>query len=339
MPRSCIKSCLALFTSLLPCVAVLEAQHPAWQNFTTQDGLPSKEIYGILQDSRGLLWFSTSQGICHFNGYEFTRPVDTSAMANTETFQIVEDAQGRIWYMHLDGTLSIIENDTVRAWPYNHLVKTFGEKGAPTFRFAITREGTVWLPFFKNGFLVVQPDGTHRAVSSLHPFAILFTELEGKILCLSEAGQDKQVEQTIQFRTQQTSQVFRWQGEKAVALGRFPAIYSQSGNNIKFDAWRLKNGDVIGCIGQTFYLIRNNRLIWNGQKEMQATQILEDSDGAILLASLAGPNRGLLWFPSLAHFLRNEFENILPGRSVGFALHDQERRLVGHHSRRGNFLL
>ncbi len=315
---------LAVYLSLIIHHPSLNAQHPAWQNFTTRDGLPSKEIYYMMEDSRGFLWFATEQGICRFNGYEFVRPVDTSAMANTAAFQIADDTQGRIWYMHLDGTLSIIENDTVRSWPYNHLLKAFGEKGHPALRFAVAKDGTVWGPFLERGFLVVQRDGTQRVISSLHNFASLFTELEGKIICSGESALDDRAEQAFTLRTQQTSQIFCWQNEKAIALGRFPAVFSRPIQGAAFNAWRLKNGDIVGRYGQTFYLLHDNRLIWHGQKEVQANQILEDSDGAILLASLTGEHRGLLRFPSLEHFLRNEFDNLLPGHSVDFVLRDHE---------------
>ena len=114
MPRFSTNTFFAFLTASLFFPASLHGQHPAWKNFTTRDGLPSNEIYYMIEDSRGLLWFATDQGICCFNGYEFVRPVDTSSMANTAAFQIVEDAQGRIWYMHLDATLSL---KTIRSVP------------------------------------------------------------------------------------------------------------------------------------------------------------------------------------------------------------------------------
>lgn len=277
----------------------------------------------MIEDSRGFLWFATDQGICRFNGYEFVRPVDTSAMANTAAFQIVEDAQGRIWYMHLDATLSIIENDTVRSWPYNHLPKSLREN-RPALRFTVAKDETVWMPFLHIGFLVVNPDGAQRVIPALDQSAYLFTEVDGQIICSGKMVKDNLVEELSILRSGQTGQVFRWQDEKPISLGRFPVDFLQKYAGAEFGAWRLKNGDIICCFLQTFYLLRGNRLVWYGQKNMVANQILEDSDGAILLASHVGEHQGLLRFPSLEHFLRNEFDNILPGRSVDFALRDHE---------------
>lgn len=37
------------------------------QQYTTDDGLPSNVIYGILEDSYGRLWVSTNQGLSCFD--------------------------------------------------------------------------------------------------------------------------------------------------------------------------------------------------------------------------------------------------------------------------------
>ncbi|MBK6901771.1 MAG: hypothetical protein IPH04_02885 [Saprospirales bacterium] len=68
----------------------------------------------MVQDSRGYLWFATNQGICRFNGYEFIRPEDTSAMRGRAAFIPTEDPKGNIWFTHLDHSIHLVENDTVR---------------------------------------------------------------------------------------------------------------------------------------------------------------------------------------------------------------------------------
>ncbi|MBK6996995.1 MAG: histidine kinase [Lewinellaceae bacterium] len=324
MPQFSKNTLFALLTALLLFHVVLNAQHPSWQNFTTRDGLPSNEIYGMLQDSRGLLWFSTDQGICHFNGYEFIRPVDTSAARAGSTFQIVEDALGRIWFMHLDGTLSIIENDTVRLWKYNHLLKSFLHKYRTTNRFAIEKDGVVWIPSLKYGFLIVRPDGTQKIIPELGRPSDIFSEIDGQFIMASEETKDGIGELNFMQRTNQTREIIQWQNGKALSMGRFPAdlkkVYIAEG----FKIWRFKNGDIIGRYLQTYYLIRNHVLIWHGQKQGCAIALFEDSDGSILMTVPDGKNQGLLRFQSIAHFQRDEFENILPGQSASVALRDQE---------------
>jgi len=286
------------------------AQHPSWQNYTTQEGLPSNEIYYMMQDSRGLLWFSTGQGICRFNGYEFTRPIDTSAAATGSTFQIVEDAKGRIWYMNLNATLSIIENDTVRSWEHNHLLKSFVKKHKTTWRFAVGKDGTVWVPSWASGFLVVQRDGTHQTIPESNQNGIVFSEIGGQIINASKTNQDNAAELVLQHRMGQTPEIIRWQNGKAESLGRLPIDYSKGMAGKMWGIWRLRNGDFIAACLNTFYLIRENHLIWYGQKENSPETILQDIDGSILMTVSKGENKGLLRFRSLEHFQRNEFNNL-----------------------------
>ena len=41
------------------------------RTYTTADGLAADNVYGIVADSRGFLWFSTTEGISRFDGYRF----------------------------------------------------------------------------------------------------------------------------------------------------------------------------------------------------------------------------------------------------------------------------
>ena len=40
-------------------------------HFDIKDGLPSKVVYGVVQDSSGFIWVSTDVGLSYFDGYEF----------------------------------------------------------------------------------------------------------------------------------------------------------------------------------------------------------------------------------------------------------------------------
>ena len=49
----------------------LSAQNPASFQITTEDGLPSNEVYSILIDEEGFLWAGTDAGICKYDGVNF----------------------------------------------------------------------------------------------------------------------------------------------------------------------------------------------------------------------------------------------------------------------------
>ncbi|MCD9019895.1 hybrid sensor histidine kinase/response regulator transcription factor [Parachryseolinea silvisoli] len=67
----------------------------------TADGLSQSTVSRIYQDSRGLMWFGTRNGLNRYDGYTFTiyknDPADTASISNNIIRDIVEDADGNLW--------------------------------------------------------------------------------------------------------------------------------------------------------------------------------------------------------------------------------------------------
>ena len=61
---------VALCLWLVP--ALILAERLPVKTYTTADGLPKDQINRIVQDSRGFMWFATSDGLARFDGYQFT---------------------------------------------------------------------------------------------------------------------------------------------------------------------------------------------------------------------------------------------------------------------------
>ena len=301
----------------------LSAQHLSWQNYSIESGLPSNEVYASIQDSRGYLWFGTSQGICRFNGYQFNQPTDTSALATTEALYIVEDSGGRIWFNRMDGSLWSIENDTVRAWPYNQLaLKFFKQPRTQTnHRFAVDKTGSVWLASWGSGYLMVQPNGSQQTFSGLNRVSWQFSAINDQVLCASENTDEANFKPTVG----KTCVVFHLRDGKEVSLGVLPLDLSGDKNsNAGLEMWLLPNGQILGRFLQTYYHIHDDRLLWHGQKSGGAKDIVIAKDGSIWMAIPSGSDAGLLKFRSIEHFKRNEFENLLPGKSVVQVFWDKE---------------
>ena len=82
------------------------AQEYSFNNFTTEDGLPSNMVYEAYQDSKGFMWFSTDAGVSRFDGYEFINFTTQDGLAGNEIFHTYEDSRGRIWFLSYNGKLS-----------------------------------------------------------------------------------------------------------------------------------------------------------------------------------------------------------------------------------------
>jgi ligand-binding sensor domain-containing protein len=66
-----------------------------WTRFTTDDGLPSDNIYSLLASSEGQLIAGTERGAAILEGQRFQR---VEQIPETGVNGIVEDADGRIWF-------------------------------------------------------------------------------------------------------------------------------------------------------------------------------------------------------------------------------------------------
>lgn len=62
---------LLLFVLSVPS-ALVRAEVLPVKTYTTADGMLRDAAYFIVQDSRGFLWFCTSDGLSRFDGYGFT---------------------------------------------------------------------------------------------------------------------------------------------------------------------------------------------------------------------------------------------------------------------------
>lgn len=74
--------------------------------YTSEDGLTQKNIQGIMQDRKGLMWFATWDGLYKFDGYTFknykAHPGDSIGLSNNRLDNIKEDKYGYIWVQSYD---------------------------------------------------------------------------------------------------------------------------------------------------------------------------------------------------------------------------------------------
>lgn len=100
---------LLVFVFALLSLCTLEARNP--EHITMQDGLPTQNIYSVMEDSRGFVWFCTDRGVCRYNGQEIETFGVDDGLSDFEVFNAFEDSKGRIWFGSFNGQLSYFENE------------------------------------------------------------------------------------------------------------------------------------------------------------------------------------------------------------------------------------
>jgi len=76
-------------------------------SYGVDDGLPQSTIWSITQDRNGFMWFGTSDGLCRFDGFNFTtyrsKPDDSTSVIGGLYFRFYLDSSGELWIISQNG--------------------------------------------------------------------------------------------------------------------------------------------------------------------------------------------------------------------------------------------
>lgn len=95
----------------------------AHEHYGSENGLPSSEVYEVMQDKEGFIWFCTDAGVSRFNGYEFENFNTQDGLTDNTIFHFYEDFKGRIWFLTFNSQLCYYQEDSIYPYPYNNLIK------------------------------------------------------------------------------------------------------------------------------------------------------------------------------------------------------------------------
>lgn len=115
---------------------------------SAEPGFSSDRVTQIIQDSRGLIWLGTQDGVKRFDGYRMQSvpmPPDCNGYGNVRT--LCEDDEGRIWIGSFKG---------ICYWdPQEECIRKYSE-GAVA-RIVKARGGRLWVAANYAGFLCINP--------------------------------------------------------------------------------------------------------------------------------------------------------------------------------------
>ncbi len=98
-----IMGLVSLVFVLVVCAPALHAQNtpPGYthQVFTTDDGLPTNLLTGLVQTPEGYLWIGSQDGLVRYDGTRFTvfNSANTDAFTNNRIFNLWSSSQGDLW--------------------------------------------------------------------------------------------------------------------------------------------------------------------------------------------------------------------------------------------------
>lgn len=89
----------------------ISAQEPI--HFSTKDGLPSNNVYDVLEDKDGFIWFATNRGLSKFDGKTFTNFTIKDGLPNNDIWLLENDHKNRLWYFSKSKYQGYVQNDSI----------------------------------------------------------------------------------------------------------------------------------------------------------------------------------------------------------------------------------
>ena len=86
-----------LFVLLLACPLLGYAEKLPLKIYTAAEGLAHNSVNRIVRDSRGYLWFCTSEGLSRFDGYEFHNFGRRDGLPHRVVNDVLETRRGELW--------------------------------------------------------------------------------------------------------------------------------------------------------------------------------------------------------------------------------------------------
>ncbi|HKR06890.1 MAG TPA: histidine kinase [Bacteroidia bacterium] len=175
-PAMCFKFCCAALALIFFPRGEVQSQNYPLKHYTVDDGLTSNTVYDAIQDKRGFIWFATSAGASRFDGKNFERFTVDNGLSDNEVLKIRKDLSGRLWLLPFNGTVTIIDNDSI----YNGLTHPLLKQLGPGFFYNhiySDSAGTVWLSNLRNIYCRIH-----------FPDSIDFTGMDSSLLFSTRSG-------------------------------------------------------------------------------------------------------------------------------------------------------
>jgi streptogramin lyase len=108
-----LKIIYILFILSIAYLGRINAQDYHAKTLTTENGLPSDQIYCSFEDSKGYIWITTKNGVARWDSKYFKYFTIKDGLPNNEIVGIYEDKLGRIWFYSFTKELSYYLNGKI----------------------------------------------------------------------------------------------------------------------------------------------------------------------------------------------------------------------------------
>ncbi len=116
----------------------LSAQQPYYYKIDDEAGLPSNEVYEVLQDDFGYMWIGCDAGLYRYDGFNFKAYTNPKQNGKSISY-LRKDKKGRIWCKNFNGQIYRVENEQLKL-----IIDNSGLESSAS-QFTIDDDLNVWL--------------------------------------------------------------------------------------------------------------------------------------------------------------------------------------------------
>ncbi|MEL7249618.1 MAG: histidine kinase [Bacteroidota bacterium] len=155
--------------------------YPILRHFDARDGLPSSEIYDIIQDRQGYIWISTDNGVSRFNGYQFENFGPEQGLSDPVVFHLFEDHRGWIWMYTFREQVFIYRDGIISEFPYTELLKQFKPRQSPRLLewFYVDQQGNFFGSLHEGSIVRIDTTGQYTDITADIPAGYIIWHHEG----------------------------------------------------------------------------------------------------------------------------------------------------------------
>ncbi|MBW6490341.1 MAG: histidine kinase [Lentimicrobium sp.] len=285
------------------------AQRPVFRHYSVNEGLPSSEVYDVIQDSKGYMWIATNMGVSRFDGREFRNFDTQDGLPENTVFEVYEDETGRIWFVGFPFQLSYFRNDSIIAYNYNSILRMIAGAGAIPVKksFLVDKDDGVTFCFHGNSSIYsIDKNGfTNRLYSGKTNSALIqIIEKNGQLLLSLERGSGSTTLLSVQSSAFEAS----FMVERSM---KFSFSQTMASKGVSNEIFFIQNDDL--------YVVMPEGKVEQKQFPFRLIWVSSGTDGNIWLGT---DKNGILSLNP--HELESETLNYLSGYSVSSFTEDTE---------------
>lgn len=92
------------------------AQHPSYWVLNHEQGLPSLKVYDLMEDSLGVVWAGTSEGLVHYDGL-WLQTLRTESARSQDRSMLQMGPNGQVWSINFAGELFLANYESMEQHP------------------------------------------------------------------------------------------------------------------------------------------------------------------------------------------------------------------------------